>query len=124
MGFCASASAAFLGGAIAHGHVPAFKKPLLTSEGELWRHQRRIMAGAFHNKRIAGFIALIHSPLDQSSQGKVCRLRKRLGVAVYREGERAERGEVTLSETAAAHETLTLVGATVPVLRAPSGAWS
>ena len=36
------------------------------------------------------------------TQGKVCRLRKRLGVAVYREGERAERGEVTLSETAAA----------------------
>jgi excisionase family DNA binding protein len=29
-------------------------------------------------------------------------LRKRLGVAVYREGERTERGEVTLSETAAA----------------------
>jgi DNA invertase Pin-like site-specific DNA recombinase len=36
------------------------------------------------------------------TRGKVCRLRKRLGVAVYREGERAERGEVTLSETAAA----------------------
>ena len=36
------------------------------------------------------------------TQGKVCSLRKRLGVAVYREGERAERGELTLSETAAA----------------------
>jgi excisionase family DNA binding protein len=36
------------------------------------------------------------------TQGKVCRLRRRLGVAVYRDGERAERGEVTLSETAAA----------------------
>ena len=35
------------------------------------------------------------------TQGKVCSLRKRLGVAVYREGERAERGELTLSETAA-----------------------
>ena len=36
------------------------------------------------------------------TQGKVCSLRKRLGVAVYREGERAERGEYTLSETATA----------------------
>jgi hypothetical protein len=27
------------------------------------------MAAAFHNKRIAGFVALIHSPIDQS----VCR---------------------------------------------------
>jgi cytochrome P450 len=66
MAFCGSASAAFLGGAIAHGHVPAFKKPLLTSEGELWRHQRRIMVPAFHNKRIAEFVALIDSPIDQS----------------------------------------------------------
>ena len=31
MAFCASASATFLGSAIAHGHVPALKKPLLTS---------------------------------------------------------------------------------------------
>ena len=36
------------------------------------------------------------------TQGKVCSLRKRLGVAVYREGERAERSEYTLSETATA----------------------
>ena len=34
--------------------------------------------------------------------GQSLRSRKRLGVAVYREGERAEKGEVTLSETAAA----------------------
>ena len=33
------------------------------------------------------------------TQSKVCSLRKRLAVAVYREGERAERGEYTLSET-------------------------
>jgi cytochrome P450 len=66
MAFCASASAPFLGGAIAHGHV---KKRLLTSEGELRRHQRRIMAPAFHNKRIAEFVALIDSPIDQG----VCR---------------------------------------------------
>jgi len=52
MAFCASASAAFLSGGIAHGHVPASKKPLRTSEGELWR-QRRLMAPAFHNKRIS-----------------------------------------------------------------------
>ena len=36
------------------------------------------------------------------TQGKVCGLRKRLAVAVYREGERAERGQHTLSETATA----------------------
>jgi excisionase family DNA binding protein len=36
------------------------------------------------------------------TQSKVCSLRKRLAVAVYREGERAERGEYTLSETATA----------------------
>jgi cytochrome P450 len=69
MAFCASASAAFLGGGIAHGHVFAFKKPLRTSGGELWRHQRRIMAPAFHNKRISEFVALIDSLIDQS----VCR---------------------------------------------------
>jgi cytochrome P450 len=70
MAFCASASAAWgrHRGGIANGHVPAFKKPLLTSEGELWR-QRRIMAPAFHNKRIAEFVALIDSPIDQG----VCR---------------------------------------------------
>ena len=36
------------------------------SRGALWRHQRRIMVPAFHNKRIAEFVALIHSPIDQS----------------------------------------------------------
>jgi hypothetical protein len=36
------------------------------------------------------------------TQSKVCSLRKRLAVAVYREGERAERGEYTLWETAMA----------------------
>lgn len=34
-------------------------------------------------------------------QSSVCGLRNRLGVPVYREGERAERGEVTLEEAAA-----------------------
>ncbi len=33
-------------------------------------------------------------------QNSVCGVRNRLGVAVYREGERAERGEITLDETA------------------------
>jgi hypothetical protein len=34
-------------------------------------------------------------------QNNVCKVRNRLGVAVYREGERAERGETTLDEAAA-----------------------
>ncbi len=34
------------------------KKPSLTSEGEPWRHQRRIIASAFHNKRIIELVAL------------------------------------------------------------------
>src|SRR3981081_2649601 len=42
--------------------------------------------------------------------GKVCNLRKRLGVAVYREGERAGRGELTLSETAAAPNISQITG--------------
>jgi hypothetical protein len=63
MAFCASASATFLGSAIAHGHVPALKKPLLTSFRD-----NSAMAPAY-NKRIAEFVALSHSPIDQS----VCR---------------------------------------------------
>jgi cytochrome P450 len=35
---------------------PILGDGLLTSEGELWRRQRRIAAPAFHNKRIAGFV--------------------------------------------------------------------
>jgi excisionase family DNA binding protein len=35
------------------------------------------------------------------TQGRVCGLRNRMGVPVYREGERTERGELTLDETAA-----------------------
>jgi excisionase family DNA binding protein len=35
------------------------------------------------------------------TQSRVCGLRNRLGVLVYREGERTERGELTLDETAA-----------------------
>ena len=35
---------------------PVLGDGLLTSEGELWRRQRRIAAPAFHNKRIAGFV--------------------------------------------------------------------
>jgi hypothetical protein len=64
MAFCASASATFLGRAIVHGHVPALKKPLLTSFRD-----NSAMAPALHNKRIAEFVALSHSPIDQS----VCR---------------------------------------------------
>jgi cytochrome P450 len=35
---------------------PILGNGLLTSEGELWRRQRRIAAPAFHNKRIAEFV--------------------------------------------------------------------
>jgi cytochrome P450 len=35
---------------------PILGDGLLTSEGELWRRQRRIAAPAFHNKRIAAFV--------------------------------------------------------------------
>jgi cytochrome P450 len=35
---------------------PILGDGLLTSEGELWRRQRRIAAPAFHNKRIASFV--------------------------------------------------------------------
>ena len=40
---------------------PVLGNGLLTSEGELWRRQRRIAAPAFHNKRIAEFIATFAS---------------------------------------------------------------
>jgi cytochrome P450 len=36
---------------------PLLGDGLLISEGEFWRRQRRIAAPAFHNKRIAGFVA-------------------------------------------------------------------
>jgi len=36
-----------------------FGQGLLTSEGELWRKQRRLMQPGFHRERIAGFVALM-----------------------------------------------------------------
>ena len=35
---------------------PTLGQGLVTSDGELWRRQRRIAAPAFHHKRIAGFV--------------------------------------------------------------------
>ena len=35
---------------------PLLGEGLLISEGEFWRHQRRIAAPAFHHKRISGFV--------------------------------------------------------------------
>jgi cytochrome P450 len=40
---------------------PVLGEGLLISEGELWRRQRRIAAPAFHNKRIAAFVATFGS---------------------------------------------------------------
>jgi cytochrome P450 len=40
---------------------PVLGDGLLTSEGERWRHQRRIAAPAFHNKRIADFVTAFAS---------------------------------------------------------------
>ena len=42
---------------VRHMLGPLLGEGLLISEGELWRRQRRIAAPAFHNRRIADFIA-------------------------------------------------------------------
>lgn len=43
---------------------PLLGEGLLISEGELWRRQRRIAAPAFHNRRIAEFVATMASCTD------------------------------------------------------------
>src|SRR5262249_48229461 len=40
---------------------PLLGNGLLISEGEFWRRQRRIAAPAFHNRRIAKFVAVMAS---------------------------------------------------------------
>lgn len=39
--------------------VPALGKSLLTTDGEVWRRQRRLMQPAFHRERIAAFAAVM-----------------------------------------------------------------
>jgi cytochrome P450 len=49
---------------------PLLGEGLLTSEGDLWRRQRRIMAKEFHSSKIDQFLVSIH----QSTQNKVAEL--------------------------------------------------
>jgi cytochrome P450 len=49
---------------------PLLGEGLLTSEGELWRRQRRIMAKEFHSSKIDQFLVSIH----QSTQTKIAQL--------------------------------------------------
>jgi cytochrome P450 len=46
---------------VRHMLGPVLGNGLLISEGELWRRQRRIMAPAFHTRRIADFVAVMAS---------------------------------------------------------------